>query len=101
MNITEQLTVAPLGFYETRLDDFSSDNDTFLTSFAHPSIRATENFTLLVEEAMVNEYTSKMWDEDVTLVLHVSGLANPSEFKITVDQENYIYLLYFFATFIT
>lgn len=95
------MSVTPRGIYDTRLDNFFTDNETILSSFANPSIRSTENFTLLLEEAMVNDYTSHMWDGDVSLVIHVSKLNNPSEFKITVDQENYIYLLYFFATFIT
>ena len=96
--------MAPLGSYDTRFDDFTSNRNesgTNLTTFAHDSIRDTENFTLLFEEAVENDYTSRMWDRDVTLVLRVSGLNSPSQFRITVDQEDYFYLIYFFATFIT
>ena len=56
---------------------------------------------MIYDGAVEDDYTSRMWDGDVTLVLRVWNLNNPASFHITVSQENFIYLLYFFATFIT
>lgn len=104
VNLTDVLVLSPLGSYEKRFDSFSSNRNLSLaqlTSFTHPSFRNSTNFTALFEEATEDDYTSQMWDNDVTLVLHLSNLNSPSTFRITVDQADYIYLLYFFATFIT
>jgi hypothetical protein len=103
-NLTDVLEVPATGSLDRRYDSFSSsenESDPILTSFTHPPIRDSENFSEIFNQAVRNGYTNHMWDGDVTLVLHVSNLNNPSTFRITVDQQNYLYLLYFFATFIT
>lgn len=41
-----------------------------------------------------------MWNGDVALIVHVSNLTTPISYKITLDQTNLWFLLYFFATFI-
>lgn len=103
-NLTESLAIGPRGSFEMRYNSFSSNNNqsnSILTSFAHSNIRDLDNFSVIFDSAVENDYTSHMWDGDVTLILYVRNLNSPSSFRITVDQENFIYLLYFFATFIT
>lgn len=104
VNLTEPMAINTRGSFDRRFDSFSSSenqSDSTLTTFAHADIRSLDNFSAIFDEALENDYTSQMWDGDVTLVLYVRNLNSPSSFRITVDQENFIYLLYFFATFIT
>ncbi len=98
------MTIAVGESFDRRFDNFDSpDNRSFssISSFVHLSIRETFNFSTLFDEAVDDDYTRHMWDGDVTLVLHVTNLTAPSSLRITVDQQNYIILLYFFLTFIT
>jgi len=60
-----------------------------------------DNFTSLFDMANANNYSRHIWDRDVTLVLRVTNLSNTTVVRITVEQQNFLFLLYFFATFIT
>ena len=91
--------------FQRLITDFGYSNETEskvrLTSYAKPSIRNTENFTRLFESVDANDYSRHIWDRDVTLIIRVTGLSNTTIIRITVEQQNFLFLLYFFATFIT
>ncbi|CAI8041271.1 Attractin [Geodia barretti] len=102
-NISGPITVSGTGEFSRELDDRpGSRNSTFppLFSFAHPRFRNFSNFTDLFAGRRERDYTRKMWDGNVALVIRVSNLTNPITFRITLDQTNLWFLLYFFATFI-
>ncbi len=105
VQITDPVMVEVGRNFRRTYGDFSYSNETEsrarLTSFTHPPIRNTENFTHLFNSTTGNDYTRHIWDRDVTLVLLVTHLSNSTKFKVTVEQQSYIFLLYFFATFIT
>lgn len=105
VRITDPVVVEVGKSFHRTYGDFTYSNATEsrarLTSFASPSIQSTSNFTHLLEYVNGNNYTRSVWDRDVTLVLLVSNLSNSTRFRITVEQPNFLFLLYFFATFIT
>lgn len=101
-NLTDPIQLNDGQIYDKTLGSFSSNsNETFaqLFSFTNPTLRNSLNYTELLEDNSENEYTSRMWDSDVSLVVFLSGLSNPTTLRITVDQQDLYYLLYFFATF--
>ncbi len=88
--------------FDNNWGSFESNTNTsfpLLFSFTNPTLRDTLNFTELLVDNSENEYTSLMWDSDVSLVIYFSNLTNPTSLRITVDQQDLLYLLYFFATF--
>ena len=103
-NLTDALVLESLGSYEQSIHGFTSNSNSSLArlhSFARPSLTHLSNFTDIFNNAVENDYTSAMWDEDTTLVIYIYNLSSPMTFKITVDQQNLWFLLYFFITFIT
>ena len=103
-NLTDPLTLEPHGSYKQSFNGFKSNSNRSnaqLYSFARPSLAHLPNFTDIFSDAVENDYTSAMWDQDTTLVIYLFNLSSPMTFKITVDQQDYLFLLYFFITFIT
>jgi Fanconi anemia group I protein len=103
-NLTDALVLESLGSHEQSIHGFTSNSNSTLAqlhSFARPSLKRLSNFTDIFNSAVENDYTSPMWDEDTTLVIYIYNLSSPMRFKITVDQQNLWFLLYFFITFIT
>ena len=103
-NLTDPLTLKSLGSYNQGFNGFTSNSNSSLAqlySFARPSLSNLANFTDIFNNAVENDYTSAMWDEDTTLVIYIFNLSSPMTFKITVDQQDFLFLLYFFITFIT
>jgi len=101
-NLTDPVLLNATDSYDVNYEAFDSNtNSSFaqLFSFANPSIRTSPNFTQLLIDNSENEYTSFMWDQDVSLVVYLSNLHSPSQFRLTVDQQDLVFLLYFFATF--
>jgi Fanconi anemia group I protein len=102
-NLTEPIKVTGRDGFSRDFDDRSGDRNTTeprLFSFAHSRLRNTPNFTELFYGRTENDYTNSMWDGDVALIVHVSNLSRPLTYKITLDQTNLWFLLYFFATFV-
>lgn len=103
-NLTDPLALKSLGSHEQRFNGFTSNSNFSLAqlhSFARPSLMHLSNFTDIFNDAVENDYTSAMWDQDTTLVIYIFNLSSPMTFKITVDQQDFLFLLYFFITFIT
>lgn len=103
-NITDPIEIQGVGGYSRDLDDFGSNPDPSLAqlfTFARPSLLSNPNFTALFEARAENDYTRHMWNGDVALVIYVYNLADPMTFKITLEQMDLIFLLYFFATFVS
>lgn len=103
-NLTNPLVLESLGSHEQNFNGYTSNSNSSLAqlhSFARPSLMRLSNFTDILNDAVENDYTSAMWDQDTTLVIYVFNLSSPMTFKITVDQQNLLFLLYFFITFIT
>ena len=103
-NLTNPLVLESLGSHEQSFNGFTSNSNSSLAqlhSFARPSLSHLSNFTDILNDAVENDYTSAMWDQDTTLVIYVSNLSSPMIFRITVDQQDLWFLLYFFITFIT
>jgi len=104
VNLTDRITLRNQGSFDRSFDNFQSNklaNLSNVFSFARPSLRTTPNFTALFNAAVENDYTSHMWDKDVTLVIYLYNLTSSVQYKITVDQTDLIFVLYFFATFIS
>ena len=102
-NLTDPMTLTDRNsFVNTFFSFVSNDNTTFsqLLTFARPSISDTANFTELFENATENDFTAAMWDGDVTLVVRASNLSSSVSYRVTVDQQDLLFLLYFFATFV-
>ena len=85
-NISGPITVSGTGEFSRELDDRpGSRNSTFppLFSFAHPRFRNFSNFTDLFAGRRERDYTRKMWDGNVALVIRVSNLTNPITFRVS------------------
>ena len=103
-NLSGSIVLDSLETHTQSFDDFTSNSNVSLAqlySFARPTILELSNFTEIFYNAVENDYTKSMWDNDVTLVIYLSNLSRPMTFKITVDQQDFLFLLYFFITFIT
>ena len=103
-NLTNPIVLESLGSHEQKFNGFTSNSNSSLAqlhSFARPSLVHLSNFTDIFNDAVENDYTSAMWDQDTTLVIYIFNLSSPMTFKITVDQQDLLFLLYFFITFIT
>ena len=103
-NLTDPIVLDPLGSHQQSFGGFSSNSNSSLAqlhSFSRPSIRHLSNFTDIFNIAVENDYTNSMWDGDTTLVIFLFNLTMPMRFRITVDQQDFVFLLYFFITFIT
>ena len=101
-NLTDPIQLNQGENYDTNLEAFGSNANATaaqLFSFTNPSIRNSPNFTELLINNAENAYTSHMWEGDVSLVIFLSNLTNPSTVKITVDQSDLLFLLYFFSAF--
>ena len=84
-NISGPMTVGGTAEFTRELDDRQgSRNATYppLFSFAHPRIRNFSNFTDLFNGRRERDYTRKMWDGNVALVIRVSNLTNPMTFRV-------------------
>eukprot|EP00731_Ephydatia_muelleri_P020317 Em0013g44a len=95
-------TIHQTGSYSISLPNdtsSSSHNDSLLYTFARPSITNTANFSLLRSLASSSDYTESLWNGDVKLVVYISGLSSGCVYKISVDNQSYWVLLYFFASF--
>ena len=85
-NISGPITVSGTREFSRELDDRpGSRNATFppLFSFAHPRFRNFSNFTDLFDGRRERDYTRKMWDGNVALVIRVSNLTNPMTFRVS------------------
>ena len=103
-NLSLPIVLDNLETHMQSFDDFTSNSNVSLAqlySFARPTILELSNFTELFYDSVESDYTKSMWDDDVTLVIYLSNLSRPMTFKITVDQQDFLFLLYFFITFIT
>lgn len=103
-NLTDVIVLEHLATHTQAFDDFTSNSNVSVAqvhSFVGPTILEQSNFTGIFNSAVENDYTKSMWDGDVTLVIYLSNLTRPMTFKITVDQQDFLFLLYFFITFIT
>ena len=103
-NLTNPIVLESLGSHEQSFNGFTSNSNSSLAqlhSFARPALVHLSNFTDIFNDAVENDYTSAMWDQDTTLVIYIFNLSSPMTFKITVDQQDLLFLLYFFITFIT
>ena len=96
-------TIRRLGSYSITLPDDNTpnyNNESLLFTFARPLITNTANFSLLRSRASSSDYTESLWDGDVKLVVYISGLYTGCEYKISVDNQSYWVLLYFFSSFV-
>ena len=103
-NLTDPITLKSLDSDQRSFAGFTSNSNHSLAqlfSFARPSLAKLSNFTDIFNSAVENDYTNSMWDEDTSLIIYLSNLTRPMTFKITVDQQDFLFLLYFFITFIT
>ena len=103
-NLTDSIVLAPIGSHTQSFNSFTSNSNSSLArlhSFARPSIQQLPNFTDIFNSAVENDYTNSMWDGDASLVIYIFNLTTPMRFRITVDQQDFLFLLYFFITFIT
>ena len=84
-NLTDPIKVTGGGQFTRDLDDRSGSRnrtDPRLFSFAHPQLRSTSNFTELFNSRTEHDYTNKMWNGDVALIIHVYNLTNPLSYKV-------------------
>lgn len=103
-NLTNPITLKPHGSHRQTFAGYSSNSNISLAqlhSFARLAIQQLSNFTDIISDAVENDYTSSLWDGDTTLIIFLYNLTSPMTFRITVDQQDYLFLLYFFITFIT
>uniref|UniRef100_A0A1X7VPN4 Laminin EGF-like domain-containing protein n=2 Tax=Amphimedon queenslandica TaxID=400682 RepID=A0A1X7VPN4_AMPQE len=102
-NVTDVLTISGTNSHSERYESFSSVtfNSSNLFSFARPDIQSTAQFGWLFGNSSSNDFTSNLWDGDVGLVIYVFNLKPDLQYKITVDQNDLTFLIYFFVTFLT
>ena len=103
-NLTDPIALKSLDSDKHSFAGFASNSNLSLAqlfSFARPTLIRSANFTDIFNVAVENDYTNSMWNKDTTLVIYLSNLTRPMMFKITVDQQDFLFLLYFFITFIT
>ena len=84
-NLTEPITVRNRGSLDRTFGSFQGSNNVSLSnlfSFARPSIRASPNFTKLLNTAVENDYTNHLWDQDVTLVVYLVNLTDTVQYKV-------------------
>ena len=84
-NLTEPITVRNRGSLDRTFGSFQGSNNVSLSnlfSFARPSIRASPNFTNLLNTAVENDYTNHLWDKDVTLVVYLFNLTDTVQYKV-------------------
>ena len=84
-NLTEPQVIQTTGSWDREFDSFGSNRNASaaqLTTFLRGALLNDGNFTELFNSRSENDYTSGMWDGDVTLVVHVTGLTLPAVFKV-------------------
>lgn len=102
-NLTDPIIVRGRGRFTREFDDMSGNRNRSsgqLFSFVRPRLRSTSNFTELFYSRTENDYTSRLWNGHIALIVHVSNLTSPLTYKMTLDQMDLFFLIYFFATFI-
>ena len=86
-NLTDPIRVTGGGKFTRDLDDMSGNRNisaSQLFTFVHPRLRATSNFTDLFYSRTEHDYTNKMWNGDVALIVHVYNLTSPLSYKVWV-----------------
>lgn len=87
-NLTDQIRVKGQGQLSRDLDDSSGSRNGSnppLFSFARPQLASDSNFTALFNDRSEHYYTSKMWNGDVALIVHVSNLTTPISYKVCLN----------------
>ena len=86
-NLTDPIRVTGGGKFTRELDDMSGNRNisaSQLFTFVQPRLRATSNFTDLFYSRTEHDYTNKMWNGDVALIVHVYNLTSPLSYKVCV-----------------
>jgi Fanconi anemia group I protein len=76
-----------------------------LTSFSsYTSLFSFARHSSQISPSLINitssDYTSSLWDGDVGLVIYISDLKPRMNFRVTTDQNDLMFLVYFFLTFL-
>ena len=86
-NLTDPIAVREEGSFTRELDDRSGSRNSSnppLFSFAHLLLAESSNFTEVFRGRREHDYTSRMWNGDVALVIRVTNLTNPMTFRVSV-----------------
>ena len=89
-NLTDPITVRGTGSFSREIDDKSGNknaSESQLFSFARSSLRNSPNFTELFFSRTEHDYTSKLWNGDVALIIRVYNLTQPLSYKVCVGGE--------------
>ena len=85
VNLTDPISLSGGRAVSKTFESFSSShNSSDIFTFARGSLRESDNFTILYEEASARDYSNNLWDSDVGLIIYVYNLSPPLQYKVII-----------------